>query len=183
MGRASGRKAGVRDNSAALRAHLAGKNAGYAELLGIAGEDEAAAREYYERSVADEALQARYRADAPEQERRLKAAGWRQAFEGTAGLGGWAHGSLDLKMIHSLHREDGGGLWAHVSLSHYRDKARLPGWYALRDLHWLLYRGDLEFGVQVVAPPSRHRSIGEVAHLFTRLDAPAVPDFGRFGGV
>jgi len=37
--------------------------------------------------------------------------------------------------------------------------------------------------VQVVAPPSRHRSIAEVAHLFTRLDAPAVPDFGRFGGV
>ena len=72
-------------------------------------------------------------------------------------------------------------LWAHVSLSHYRDKGLLPGWYDLRDLHWLLYPGD--FGVQVVAPPSRHRSIAEVAHVFTRLDAPAVPDFGRFGGV
>ncbi len=181
MGRSSGRKAAVRDNSAALRMHLAQKNAGTAALAGVSPEDEAAAREYYERSVSDEVLQARYRADAPGQERRLKSAGWQRAFEGTAGLGGWAHGSLDLKMIHSLHREDSGALWAHVSLSHYRDKGLLPGWYDLRDLHWLLYPGD--FGVQVVAPPSRHRSIAEVAHVFTRLDAPAVPDFGRFGGV
>lgn len=181
MGRSSGRKAAVRDNSAALRAHLAQKNAGVAELPGVAPEDEAAAREYYERSVSDEDLQARYRADAPGQERRLKSAGWVRAFEGTAGLGGWGHAGFNLKMIHSLHREDNGGLWAHVSLSYYRDPRRLPGWYDLRDLHWLLYPGD--FGVQVVAPPDRHRSIGEVAHVFTRLDAPAVPDFGRFGGV
>lgn len=183
MGRSSGRKAAVRDNSAALRMHLAQKNAGTAVLAGVSPEDEAAAREYCARSVSDEGLQARYRADAPGQERRLRAAGWKRAFFGTAGLGGWGHAGGDLKMIHSLRREDDGGLWAHLSLSYYRDKGRLPGWYDLRDLHWLLYRGDLEFGVQVVAPPSRHRSIGEVAHLFTRLDAPAVPDFGRFGGV
>jgi hypothetical protein len=178
MGRASGGKARARDNSAALREHLERKNAGVA---GLTPGQEAEVREYHERAVNDEDLQARCRADAPGQERRLRAAGWRRAFEGTAGLGGWGNGGLNLKMIHSLHREDDGGLWAHVSLSYYRDPGRLPGWYALRDLHWLLYPGD--FGVQVVAPPSLHRSIAEVAHLFTRLDAPAVPDFGRFGGV
>jgi hypothetical protein len=181
MGRSSGRKAAVRDNSAALRAHLEQGNAGMAALAGLGPAEERAARAYYERSVTDEGLQARYRADAPAQTRRLTSAGWSLAFAGTAGLGGWGHGSLDLKMIHSLHREDDGGLWAHVSLSYHRDRGRLPGWYALRDLHWLLYPGD--FGVQVAAPPDRHRSIAEVAHLFTRLDAPAVPDFGRFGGV
>lgn len=181
MGRASYRKAAARDNSAALRAHLEQKSAGQAALIGASPGDEEAAREYYERAVSDEALQARCRADAPGQGRRLKAAGWQRAFEGTAGLGGWGHAGEDLKMIHSMHREDSGGLWAHVSLSYYRDKGRLPGWYALRDLHWLLYPED--FGVQVVAPPSRHRSIAEVVHVFTRLDVPAVPDFGRFGGV
>jgi hypothetical protein len=181
MGRAAGSKARARDNSAALREHLAQKNAGVADLAGLTSEQGDAAREYYERAVNDEDLQARCRADAPEQARRLRAAGWRRAFEGTAGLGSWGHAGKDLKMIHSLHREDGGALWAHVSLSFYCDRGRLPGWYALRDLHWLLYPGD--FGVQVVAPPSRHRSIAEVAHVFTRLDAPAVPDFGRFGGV
>jgi hypothetical protein len=181
MGRASGSKARARDNSRELRDHLAQQNSALPPGIDVAPEQADAAREYYERAVNDEDLQARCRADAPEQVRRLRAAGWRRGFEGTAGLGSWGNGAADLKMVHSLHREDDGGLWAHVSLSHFRDSGRLPGWYALRDLHWLLYPGD--FGVQVVAPPSRHRSIAEVAHVFTRLDAPAVPDFGRFGGV
>lgn len=181
MGRASARRASIRDNSAALREHLLEKNALLPPGIDVSPEQAEAARAYYERSLADEDLQRRWREDSFAQHVRLRRAGWEHAFEGTAGLGGWGNGAADLKMIHSLHREDDGSLWAHVSLSHYRDKGRLPGWYALRDLHWLLYP-DL-FAVQVVAPVSRHRSIAEVAHLFTRLDAPAVPDFGRFGGV
>jgi len=181
MGRASRSKAAARDNSAALRASLAQKHASIAEQLGVSSETEDAARAYYDRMESDGGLQARLRVDAPEQERRLKAAGWQRAFDSATGLGGWGHPGKGLKVLHSLCREDDGSLWAHVSLSYHRESGRLPDWFELRDVHWLLYPED--FGVQVVAPPSRHRSIAEVAHLFTRLDAPAVPDFGRFGGV
>jgi hypothetical protein len=130
--------------------------------------------------ATDEVLHARWQADLPDQARRLKAAGWARAFEGEDGIGGWAHPVRRLQMIHSLTREADGGLWAHMSLAFHRSDD-LPGWEALRDAHWLLYP-DMP-AVQVVAPRSRHVNIAEVAHLWTRLDAPAVPDFGRFGTI
>jgi hypothetical protein len=151
----------------------------------------AAARERYEQdrarpevravhaaSLADDELQARWQADYPAQRERLAAAGWKQRDRAYSGAGMWDHRSGH-RVIHCVGRELDGNLWGHASLSH-RDGA-LPGWYPLRDVHRLLYP-DL-VGVQVVAPESQHVNIAEVAHLWTRLDAPAVPDFGRFGTI
>jgi hypothetical protein len=133
-----------------------------------------------DRAQSDRELLARHYADAPGQEARLRRAGWKQAVPGRAGLGGWGDPRTMLRMIHSMLREDDGSLWAHASFSlHGGD--RVPEWYLLRDAHWLLYP-DVP-AVQVVAPRSQHVNIAEVAHLWTRLDAPAVPDFGRFGTI
>lgn len=130
---------------------------------------------------ADEGLRRQYRADSLGQKTRLVKAGWVCAQEGDGlGLGCWAHPRQMLQMIHSLFREDDGGIWSHASFKVYQDN-RLPSWGQLRDAHWLLYPGL--FGVQVLAPQDGHVSINQVLHVWTRLDAPSVPNFGRFGTI
>jgi hypothetical protein len=34
-----------------------------------------------------------------------------------------------------------------------------------------------------MAPRGRHVNLAEVLHTWTRLDAPSVPDFGRYGTI
>lgn len=109
---------------------------------------------------------------------RLRALGWRCAHDGADGVGQWTKSSLAL--IHSVAREEDGGVWSHVSCSR-RDRT-MPTWEQVRDVGWLVHP-DL-FGVVVVAPRSSHVSIAEVAHVWYRLDAASVPDFsGGFGTI
>jgi hypothetical protein len=135
---------------------------------------------HHEAQLADEELQARWQADAPGQHARLTEAGWVRAFPGDCGLGGYAHRLLRLQLLHDIAREPDGSLWSHASAT-YTGLDRLPAWEVMRDIHWLLYPDRA--GVQVMAPRSQHVNIGEVAHIWTRLDAPSVPDFGRFGTI
>jgi hypothetical protein len=134
-----------------------------------------------EASLADEELQARWRDDAPGQSARLLEAGWRKAIEGTCGNGGWGHPVMRLQMLHDLRREEDGSLWAHVSVARAGGRGSVPAWEQMRDVHWLMYP-DLP-GVQVMAPRSQHVNLAEVLHVWTRLDAPSVPDFGRYGTI
>jgi hypothetical protein len=131
-------------------------------------------------ALADEGMQARWRADLPGQRQRLRQAGYRQAFEGSDGAGGWTHPRTRLKLLHSVMREDDGQLWGHLSLSYYQSDA-LAGWAEVRDANRLLYP-DLT-GVQVIAPEDKHVNIGEVLHVWTCLTATPIPDFGRFGTI
>ena len=133
-----------------------------------------------EADAADAELQARWRADRPAQERRLRSAGWRQAFETGCGAGGWGHLEKNLQLIHTVSRFEDGNLWAHMSLAVHASE-ELPGWGMLRDAHWLLYPGLP--AVQVIVPPSRHVNIGEVAHAWTCLAGSVLPDFGKYGTI
>lgn len=121
--------------------------------------------------------------DLPGQRRRLTAAGWKPNPASSAvvdGLGCWdnyrGHAS---RLVHSLHRHDDGQVWAHLSLSLASNL--LPSWEQLRDVQWLLYPDQA--GIVVIAPPSEHYSIGEVAHVWTCLTARVLPDFRIAGGI
>lgn len=134
----------------------------------------------HEAALADKGLQERWRADLPGQQRRLRRAGFRTAFEGTDGAGGWMHPRTRLKLLHSVNRETDGHLWGHLSLSYYQSDA-LAGWEEMRDANRLLYP-ELT-GVQVIVPSAEHVNIGEVLHVWTCLSASLIPDFGRFGTI
>jgi hypothetical protein len=161
----------------ALRMRLRGPG-GPALLDQIAARPEIAAA--HAAALADEGLQARWREDLPGQRRRLTRAGYRRAFEGTDGAGGWMHPRTRLKLLHSVNRETDGNLWGHLSLSYYQSDA-LAGWPEMRDANRLLYPGLT--GVQVIVPAAEHVNIGEVLHVWTCLTADVIPDFGRFGTI
>jgi hypothetical protein len=131
-------------------------------------------------ALADTELQARLKADNPGQLTRLRRAGWVRVAGGNDGAGWHAHPEQGLKMIHSVSRESDGNLWGHFSMSLYGE-ARLPTWYELRDMQWLLYPGLA--GIQVVAPQERHYSIAEVLHIWTCLTADVLPAFGRMNSI
>jgi hypothetical protein len=134
-------------------------------------------RAYHASLLADEGLQARWRADLPGQKQRLTGAGWKWVRGGTDGAGQWIHRGRQLSLIHSVTREDDGNLWGHLSVSGRGNT--LPTWPELRDACRLLYP-DL-IGVQVVVPADKHVNLSEVAHTWTCLTASVIPDFGRFG--
>lgn len=127
----------------------------------------------------DRELQARWKADAPRQQRRLESKGWRFIARSPIGLGSWMHYEKGIRLLHSVRRMDDGKLWSHLSLS--RADHVLPVWEQLRDVHWLLYPSL--YGVQVCAPPSEHYTFYEVAHMWTCLDAYPLPDFTIGGAI
>lgn len=104
----------------------------------------------------------------------LLRSGWSWRFEGEDGIG-----CLDLvrnpqlRLIHTIAREDDGEVWAHVSLSR-RDRV-MPTWEQTRDAWWLLYGATP--GVIVVAPRDEHVNRAEVAHVWGCLTRRTVPDF------
>ena len=132
-----------------------------------------------EETRSDRDLRARWRADFPEQARRLERAGWRQVREAGDGGGMWAHPGERQKLIFSVMRWDDGNLWGHISLS--SGTGRLPGWQQLSEVHRLLYPDYA--GVQVIPPVSQHVTYGEIVHAWTCLTAAVIPDFGRFGTI
>jgi len=130
--------------------------------------------------LEDAELQARWRADLPAQQTRLRRAGWARAAQGNDGAGWWSHPASGLTLVHSVDREPDGNLWGHVSVSGDLGR-RLPSWAELRDAQRLLYP-DLA-GLQVIAPESGHVNIAEAAHAWTCLTAVVIPDFGRMGTI
>jgi hypothetical protein len=136
--------------------------------------------EAHSAALEDAELQERWRADLAGQLTRLRRAGWVRVAEGTDGAGWHAHPGRFLKLIHSVSRETDGQLWGHFSMSLAHSDA-LPTWYDLRNAQWLLYPDRP--GVQVVAPPSAHVSIGEILHIWTCLTADVLPAFGRMGSI
>jgi hypothetical protein len=113
-----------------------------------------------------------------QQVERLANAGWRRAEAGSDGLGIWDNRRRRLRFVHSVAVEDDGLVWAHISLS-YAD-GNLPGWYDLREVHWLLY--PRRYGYMVVAPKDKHFSVSEVMHVWVPLTGdPPLPDFRHMG--
>jgi hypothetical protein len=129
--------------------------------------------------VADEGLQARLAAASPDQKQRLLEGGWKRRLPGSDGLGVWDHPRSGIRLLHSVSRREDGRLWGQVSVS-ARDGS-LPGWYPLRNAQWLVYPGQA--GLVVVAPESRHVNLVQAAHVWTPLDGPVTPDFGKFGTI
>jgi hypothetical protein len=170
-----GQQSRVKQARRALRAH--DSRARTAHVLALA--DQPGVQAMREADMADEVLQARWRADLRLQKPRLRRAGWVHVQSSPLGAGAWQHLEAGLRMLHSLGRWEDGRLWAHVSLS--QASHRMPEWHQLRDLHWLLYP-SLK-AVQMVVPPSQHVNLGEVAHLWTCLDGDVLPDFGKFGTI
>ncbi|MBA3654565.1 MAG: hypothetical protein H0W70_10270 [Actinobacteria bacterium] len=106
---------------------------------------------------------------------RLARAGWLLRYEGEDGLGLLDQPKRNLRIIHSIAREQDGDVWAHLSLSR-RDRT-FPTWEQTRDAWWLIYPNLA--GVIVVAPQTKHVNVAEVAHVCGNLSKPAVPDFTR----
>jgi hypothetical protein len=119
--------------------------------------------------------------DRPGQLARLTAQGWQERTRNRDGIGVWDHRRWRLRLIHTVAREQDGGVWGHVSVS--TAERTMPTWAEARDVGWVLYPG--QFGIIVVAPQDKHVSISEVAHIWYRLDgAPSCPDFSHgFGSI
>lgn len=130
-------------------------------------------------SVDEPEVQALIAADLPGQFERLRRAGFAQREEGHAGVGIWDNRRALMRVCHSVGREADGQVWAHTSVSFKDD--RLPAWYVIRDVQWIMYPGRM--GIVVVAPEDEHVNISEVHHVWTCLTADPVPDFRRLGQV
>lgn len=112
-----------------------------------------------------------------EQARALAHNGWKQVDQNLDGLGTWDHRERGLRMIHSIAREEDDQVWAHVSVSHPGGMRVMPSWFETRDTGQLLYPD--RFGIIVVAPPSRHVNLAEVAHVWYCLTGASCPDFSH----
>lgn len=103
---------------------------------------------------------------------RLVRAGWIRRVDGEDGGGCWDHVKRNLRLIHSIAREEDGCDWIHVSMSR-RDR-KMPTWEQVRDIWWECYPNRK--GIVVIAPKAEHVNIAEVAHVWCCFDE-VLPDF------
>lgn len=103
-------------------------------------------------------------------------AGWVCLHEGEDGLGQFRHEARGWVAIHSIAIEQDKEVWLHVSMS--RRNKEMPPWRQVRDTWWE-FAGNVR-GLVVLAPPSDHVNLAEVAHAWGCLTNPdLLPDFSH----
>lgn len=87
-----------------------------------------------------------------------------------------------LKVLMSSSREQDGEMWLHVSVSKWRGKTQeLADWPDVR-LVKDLFIGTARDAYMVIPKASNHVNLGEVHHIWARIEGDALPDFTQGTG-